>query len=184
MSQHLSEMDLAFSAFGIPRMLFKRHAAQSKLPPWSMAMNLCYCSDSAALFRGWGQHTFCQLPAPAFLSAFFSVLLLKAEVASQGELSGSAWIPVQVNGRNLNNPPPLHGLCAACQEDPFPFGICPKQFRGVSRTYPENVRNLSNIFCYIVRPLFIGLSDQKLSVLFSNTFRVTFRTFYCTCRTY
>ena len=53
------------------------HAAQSKLSAWSMAMNLCCCSDSAAFFRGdtficqdWTLQVFVFLLSERFLEQF------------------------------------------------------------------------------------------------------------------
>ena len=94
----------------------------------------------------------------------------KNSVESQREWSGSAQIPVQVQGRSLNNPPPLQALSLPLKRVMSPSDICPKQFWDFSRKFPEMFRNISNIFRYFVRTLFTGVRNPP-KVFFPLFFR-------------
>ena len=74
-------------------------------------------------------------------------------------------------GKESKQPPPPSGPAAATQDDPFPSDICPKQFWNFSRKFPEMFRNISNIFRYFVRPIFIGFcAPPKLFCYFFEHF--------------
>ena len=111
-----------------------------------------------------GEHAFCQnwtLHVPAFLSASMSVWLVKTQLRAKGD--GQVWHRFLCKWREAL-PLPLKRLFS-------PSDICPKQFWDFSRKFPENFRNISNIFRYFVRPIFIGFRDPpKFSRYFFEHF--------------
>ena len=62
-------------------------------------------------------------------------------------------------GKESKQPPPPQALSLPLKTVLSPFDICPKQFWDFSRKFPEIFRNISNIFRYFVRSLFIGFRD-------------------------
>ena len=89
-------------------------------------------------------------------------------------------------GKESKPPPPPLRPCRCHSRGYFPrLTSVRKQFWDFSRKFPEIFRNISNIFRYFVRPLFIGVSrpSEAFSLLF-RTFFVTFRTFFGTFRTF
>ena len=75
-------------------------------------------------------------------------------------------------GKESKQPFPPPALPLPLKRILSPSDICPKQFWDFSRKFPELFRNISNIFRYFVRPLFIGFCDPpKLFRYFSNIFR-------------
>ena len=74
--------------------------------------------------------------------------------------------------KESKQPPPPQALLLPLKSVLSPSDICPKQFWDFSRKFPEIFRNISNIFRYFVRPLFIGFRDPRsFFVTFSNIFR-------------
>ena len=87
-------------------------------------------------------------------------------------------------GKDSKQPPPLRP-CRCHSRGSFPRLTSVRNSSGIfSRTFPENLRNISNIFRYFVRPLFTGFRDPPKVFRYSEGFSLLFRTFFVIFRTF